>query len=170
MFRLYISPRLILISWQVNPNGDKGETIAADVKEGVYRILFKHDRLGYNQVRSSFLCTQARSLTPVLQSWQADTMLPAIESAPREGFSLSAKNSIESDYEDQIEEVNEKINELVGATFTLDPNFEENYKTLSAANKDNKDWQGRIGSTVLSYFQGLQSQLESQGASNKLLQ
>ncbi|KAJ7043704.1 hypothetical protein C8F04DRAFT_943788 [Mycena alexandri] len=132
----------------VNPLGDKGDTIAADVKDGVYRILFKHDRLGYNM------------------GWQADTMLPAIESAPREGFSLSAKNSIESDYEDQIEEVNEAINKLVGTTVTLDPNFEENYKALSAANKDNKDWQARIGSTVLSYFQGLQSQLESQGAFN----
>ncbi|KAJ7130699.1 hypothetical protein C8R46DRAFT_924784 [Mycena filopes] len=134
----------------VNPNGDKGETITADVKDGVYRILFRHDRLGYNQ------------------SWQSDTMLPAIESAPREGFSLSAKNSIENDYEGEIDEVLEEINKLVGAEVTLDPNFEEIYKSLAAGSKES-DWQARIGSTCLNYFKGLKGQLESQGAFSLIL-
>ncbi|KAJ7931671.1 hypothetical protein B0H13DRAFT_1593972 [Mycena leptocephala] len=133
----------------VNPLGDKGDTISSDVKEGVYRILFRHDRLGYNQ------------------NWQDDTMLPAIESAPREGFSLSAKNSIENDYESEIDEVRDAINKLVGAEFTLDPNFEEIYKVLSASDKvGDSDWQARIGRVVLSYFNGLKYQLECQGSSH----
>ncbi|KAJ7078815.1 hypothetical protein C8R43DRAFT_1177826 [Mycena crocata] len=127
----------------VNPLGDKpGETITSDVKDGVYRILFRRDRLVYNQ------------------NWLDDTMLPAIESAPREGFSLSAKNSIENDYEGEIDEVRDEINKLVGAEVTLDPNFEELYKALSIL-KDN-DWQARIGVTVLNYFKGLKYQLEYQ--------
>jgi len=131
----------------VNPLGDKGETITSDVKDGVYRILFRHDRLGYNQ------------------NWLDDTMLPAIESAPREGFSLSAKNSIENDYEAEIDELREEINKIVGTEVTLDPNFEENYKALSAAKDKVSDnnWQARIGSVVLGYFKGLKYQLESQG-------
>jgi hypothetical protein len=94
-------------------------------------------------------------------------MLPAIESAPREGFSLSAKNSIENDYESEIDEVRDAINKLAGAEFTLDPNFEEIYKVLSAAdNVGDSDWQARIGRVVLSYFNGLKYQLECQGSSH----
>ncbi|KAJ7255509.1 hypothetical protein B0H12DRAFT_535567 [Mycena haematopus] len=133
----------------VNTLGDKGETIDSAVKNGVYCILFRHDRLGYNM------------------SWLNDTMLPAIESAPREGFSLSAKNSIENDYESEIEELQEEINKLCGAEFTLDPNFEENYKLLLAAgDKISSGWQARMGATVLSYFKGVKGQLESQGSSS----
>ncbi|KAJ7696572.1 hypothetical protein B0H17DRAFT_1198083 [Mycena rosella] len=127
----------------VNLLGDKGETITSEVKDGVYRILFRHDRLGYNQ------------------SWLSDTMLPAIESAPREGFSLSAKSSIENDFEGEIDELREEINKLVGTEVILDPNFDEIYKALAAL-KDNA-WQARIGATAMNYFKGIKYQLESQG-------
>lgn len=33
---------------QANELGDKAPTIDADVKDGVIRILFRHDCLGYN--------------------------------------------------------------------------------------------------------------------------
>ncbi|KAJ7838024.1 hypothetical protein B0H14DRAFT_2361997 [Mycena olivaceomarginata] len=133
----------------VNPLGDKGETITSAVKDGVYCIMFRHDRLGYNQ------------------NWLDDTMLPAIESAPREGFSLSAKNSIENDYEAEVDEVRDAITKLCGTEFTLDPNFEEIYSVLTAAGESvsDKTWQARIGATVLGYFKGLQYQLERQGSS-----
>ncbi|KAJ6581612.1 hypothetical protein B0H19DRAFT_514034 [Mycena capillaripes] len=130
----------------VNPLGDQGDTISSDVKEGVYRILFRHDRLGYNQ------------------NWLDEFMLPAIESAPHEGFSLSAKHSIEKEYEPEIDEVREAINKLAGTEFTLDPNFDEVYKTLCKAEKVSDSlWRSRIGSVVLSYFKGLKYQLEYQG-------
>ncbi|KAJ6518893.1 hypothetical protein C8R45DRAFT_1084963 [Mycena sanguinolenta] len=131
----------------VNTLGDKAGTIDSAVKDGVYCILFHQERLGYNQ------------------SWLENTMLPAIESAPREGFSLSAKSSIENDYESEIEELQEEINKLCGADFTLDPNFEENYKALTAAgDKASGGWQKSLGGTVLRYFQGLKWQLEHQGS------
>ncbi|KAJ7782065.1 hypothetical protein DFH07DRAFT_765040 [Mycena maculata] len=139
------------LTLSVNLLGDKGETITSEVRDGVYHILFRHDRLGYNQ------------------SWLTDTMLPAIEAAPHEGFSLSAKNSIENDYDSEIDELREEINKLVGTEVTLDPNFEENYKALSGL-KD-KNWQQRFGQTVLKYFQGLKYQLERQGfAEDEMLQ
>ncbi|KAJ7255508.1 hypothetical protein B0H12DRAFT_535537 [Mycena haematopus] len=124
----------------VNPLGEKGETISSDIKDGVYRILFRYNELGYNQ------------------SWQDDHILPAVESVTREDFSLSAKYSIEDDYEANVEPLQQEINKLCGAEFILDPNFEENYKVLSAAGDKVKDkaWKARIGTTVLSYFKGLQ--------------
>ncbi|KAJ7281441.1 hypothetical protein C8J57DRAFT_1056916 [Mycena rebaudengoi] len=129
----------------VHPLGDKGETIAAEVKDGVYRILFRHDRLGYNQ------------------NWQDDTILPAIQAVPREGFSLSATHSIENDFDAEIDEVKAEINTILGMDdVILDPNFSEVYKALSEL-KDN-DWQASIGSTVMNYFKGLKYQLESQGS------
>ncbi|KAJ7130620.1 hypothetical protein C8R44DRAFT_66680 [Mycena epipterygia] len=132
------------LTLRVNLLGDKGETITSEVKDGVYCILFRHDRLGYNQ------------------SWLSDTMLPAIEAAPREGFSLSAKTSIENDYDTAIDEVRDEINKLVGTDVTLDPNFDEVYKALESGLKE-KSWQTSFGPTALKYFQGLKDQLERQG-------
>ncbi|KAF7297693.1 hypothetical protein MKEN_01392600 [Mycena kentingensis (nom. inval.)] len=135
------------ITLTVNPQGDKAETISADIVDGVYRILFRHDRLGYNQ------------------NWQDSCILPAVESVPREeGYSLSTKHSIEDDYEGSIDEVSAEINKILGAEFTLDPNFEEIYNTLKGAKEvGDSDWQSRIGSTALGYFNGLKYQLERAG-------
>ncbi|CAK5283144.1 unnamed protein product [Mycena citricolor] len=133
------------ITLEVNPNGDKGETISADVKDGVYRILFRHDRLGYNQ------------------NWQESTILPAVEGVETAGFSLSAKHSIDDKYDEEIDECKEAISKILGAEFTLDPNFEEVYKALSTGITDSKDWESGFGGIVLRYFQGLQYQLERQG-------
>ncbi|KAJ7066525.1 hypothetical protein C8F01DRAFT_705007 [Mycena amicta] len=131
------------ITLTVDPRGDKGETLSAEVKDGVYRILFRHDRLGYNQ------------------NWQESTILPAIEAVEHEGFSLSAKHSIEEDYEGSIDEVRDEINKMLGAEFTLDPNFEEVYAALKDC--PDKDWKSGLGRTTLSYFNGLKYQLERQG-------
>ncbi|KAJ7846208.1 hypothetical protein B0H14DRAFT_2584277 [Mycena olivaceomarginata] len=138
---------VLIILVRSTRSATRGETITSAVKDGVYCIMFRHDRLGYNQ------------------NWLDDTMLPAIESAPREGFSLSAKNSIENDYEAEVDEVRDAITKLCGTEFTLDPNFEEIYSVLTAAGESvsDKTWQARIGATVLSYFKGLQYQLERQG-------
>ncbi|KAJ7638124.1 hypothetical protein B0H17DRAFT_1216831 [Mycena rosella] len=132
------------LSINVNEQGDNGPTISADVKDGVYRILFNHDRVGYNM------------------SSQNDWILPAIEAAATGGFSLQAKNSIENDYNDQIGDLQKEIGQITGmADVVLDPNFEENYEALKAL-PDTK-WQANFGKVHFSYFNGLKSQLESQG-------
>lgn len=158
---------LVLTPPKVNPLGDKGETINSAVKDGVYCIMFRHDRLGYNQVLGLCFIYAFDKLT-ALQNWLDDTMLPAIESAPREGFSLSAKSSIENEYEAEVDETRDEINKLCGTEFTLDPNFQEIYKVLTEAGDkvNDKTWQARIGQTVLSYFKGLKYQLERQGSSH----
>lgn len=132
---------------KVNELGDSGPTISGDVKEGVYRILFNHDRIGYNM------------------SSQNDWILPAIETAASggSGFSLQAKNSFESSYNGQIGGLTKEIAEITGiAQVVLDPNFEENYQALSAL-ADPK-WQANFGRVHMAYFEGLKGQLESQGS------
>jgi hypothetical protein len=128
----------------VDERGDSAPTISADVKEGVYRILFNHDRVGYNM------------------SSQNDWILPAIEAVPSGGFSLQAKTSIEKDYNDQIGDLQKEIAELTGIKdVVLDPNFEENYQALLAL-PDTK-WHANFGKVHFAYFDGLKKQLESQG-------
>ncbi|KAJ6451887.1 hypothetical protein DFH09DRAFT_964783 [Mycena vulgaris] len=132
------------LSVNVNELGDSGPTISADVKDGVYRILFNHERVGYNM------------------SSQNDWILPAIEAAATGGFSLQAKNSIENDYNDQIGDLQKEIAQITGITdVVLDPNFEENYEALSAL--PDKKWHANFGKVHFAYFNGLKGQLESQG-------
>ncbi|KAJ6608710.1 hypothetical protein B0H10DRAFT_2226647 [Mycena sp. CBHHK59/15] len=106
--------------------GDSAPTIFADVKEGVYRILFHHDRVGYNM------------------SSQTDLILPTVEAVSTSGFSLQAKNSIENHYKGEIGDLQKEIGAITGiADVVLDPNFEENYRALSALT-DTK-WQANFG-------------------------
>ncbi|KAG6916038.1 hypothetical protein DXG01_008662 [Tephrocybe rancida] len=122
-----------------------GDTISADIKDGVFRILFNHERLGYNV------------------NYLNDFFLKAIESVPRAGFSILAKTSIEEHFNSEIEELTAEIGELLAMPdVVLDPNFEENYATLSG--KSDQNWHKNFGVVTLAYFKnGLKNQLESQG-------
>lgn len=111
----------------------QADTISADVKDGVFRILFHHQKLGYNQ------------------NSQEDALLNAIEAAPREGFCLVTKVSIENDYNSEIEEVTAEIASILAMPdVVLDPNFEENYAALLP--KEDKSWQEKFGKVLLQYF------------------
>jgi hypothetical protein len=77
--------------------------------------------------------------------------LKAIESAPREGFALVTKASIENDYNSEIEEVIAEIAEILAMPdVVLDPNFEENYAMLMT--KEDKSWQNQFGKVIFQYF------------------
>ncbi|KAF5378814.1 hypothetical protein D9615_007013 [Tricholomella constricta] len=130
----------------VNELGDEAETISADIKDGVFRILFHHQKMGYNQ------------------SDLKEFLLKAVEDVPRAGLSITAKNSIEEDYNEQIEELTKEIGEIIAMPdVILDPNFEENYAALDAVMKD-KDWHWGFGRATFQYFsEGLKYQLNSQG-------
>ncbi|KAG6915223.1 hypothetical protein DXG01_012642 [Tephrocybe rancida] len=134
------------LTLNANELGDKAETIDADVKDGVFRILFNHTKLGYNQ------------------SYLRDYLLKAVESVPRAGFSIVAKNSIEEHYNSEIEDVTTEIGEILAIPdVVLDPNFEANYEALGAVNKDT-DWHQNFGKATFAYFNdGLKYQLERQG-------
>jgi len=133
------------LSVNVNELGDKAETISAEIKDGVFRILFHHERLGYNQ------------------SSLRDYILKAVENVPREGFSIVAKHSIDEHYTSEIDDVQKEIGEILAMPdVVLDPNFEENYAALLV--KDNKEWQKTFGRATFQYFNdGLKYQLERQG-------
>ncbi|KAG6854500.1 hypothetical protein C0991_006102 [Blastosporella zonata] len=128
----------------VNELGDKGDTISADVKDGVFRILFHQDKLGYNQNNLN------------------EFLLKAIESVPRAGFSIVAKTSIEEHFKSEIDEVQAEIGEILAMRdVVLDPNFEENYAALSV--KPDQKWHVNFGLVTLAYFKnGLKSQLINQ--------
>ncbi|PPQ84120.1 hypothetical protein CVT25_003333 [Psilocybe cyanescens] len=118
----------------VNELGDGAPTIDADVKDGVFRILFNQGRLGYNQ------------------SWLSDAIGPAIDNAPHEGFGLFAQHSINTSYQEEIEEVQEDIGKIINMSdVVLEPNFEENYAAL-LEKKEDKDWQKNFGEVTLLYF------------------
>jgi hypothetical protein len=111
----------------------QADTITADVKDGVFRILFQESRLGYNQ------------------SWLVDPFVKAIDQAPHEGFGLLAKHSIVKGYNDEIDDVRQEIADILALPdVILDANFEENYAKM--LNKDNQDWQKNFGEASLQYF------------------
>lgn len=134
------------LSVNVNPLGEAAPTISCDVKDGVFRILFRASQLGYNQ------------------SYVYDYILPAIEGVAREGFSLKAKNSIEQYWKSEEEDLQKEIGEILALPdVVLDPNFEEVYQALVAGKKDS-DWQDQFGRAIHAYFSdGLKYQLERQG-------
>ncbi|KAG6855471.1 hypothetical protein H0H87_002368 [Tephrocybe sp. NHM501043] len=93
----------------VNELGDQETTISADIKDGVFRILFHHERLGYNK----------NSLS--------DFFSKAVESIQRAGYSIVAKTSIEEHFHSEIEELMAEIGEILAMPdVVLDPDFEEN--------------------------------------------
>lgn len=114
--------------------GHKASYISADVKDGVFRILFKQDSFGSNT------------------SYLYDDFVKAIDAVtqPDTPFSLKAKHSIATDYNDGIDDVREEIGTILNLPdVILEPNFEKNYVALKS--KDG-DWQENFGRASLEYF------------------
>ncbi|KAG6838389.1 hypothetical protein H0H93_006895, partial [Arthromyces matolae] len=102
--------------------------------DGVFRILFHHQKLAYNQ------------------NYLREFLLKAIEDVPRAGFSIVAKNSIEEHYTSEIDDVTTAIGEILALPdVVLDPNFEANYEALTAVKTD-KDWHRNFGKATYAYF------------------
>ncbi|ESK83380.1 hypothetical protein Moror_15647 [Moniliophthora roreri MCA 2997] len=130
----------------VNPLGDKAPTIDCDIKDGIFNILFHHENLGYNQ------------------DYIYSELLKAVERAPREGLSIRAKKSVQEEYEENIDDLRDKIAEtLAMPNLVIEPSFEENFKALKTAKGDNSSWEESFGRATLGYINGLKSQLERQG-------
>jgi len=129
----------------VNEKGMSGSYISSDVKDGVFRILFREDSLGCN---SSSLY---------------DSFPTAIENVPVEGFSLFAQHSVVEKYEAVVEDLRVEIGQILNTPdVVLDPNFKENYAALSAKKPDMK-WKPNFGNAAYEYFDAVKYQLERQG-------
>ncbi|KAJ7594065.1 hypothetical protein C8J56DRAFT_1121187 [Mycena floridula] len=112
----------------VNTLGVKAPYVLAEFLDGVFRILFKNDYLGSN----------ASSLY--------DCILPAIDNVPTEAFSLRAEHSIDKHFHVEIDELKEKLVDILAMpNLVLDPNFEEVYQALLVGKKEEKDWRNSFG-------------------------
>lgn len=126
-----------------------------DVADGKLRLLFRPDALGTN---IDYAC-------------QGDQLFPALNAAPGaegEGQALSflARMAVRQDYDGKIEDCRKQVAEMTGrADFKLDAKFEDVFAKLRDAGKVagggvREDWQERLGSFALSYFEGLAYQMK----------
>jgi len=135
------------ITLTVDMKGPDGQVCSADIKDGVFRILFRHDSLGYNQ-----------------QSTR-DYLVSAVDSVPREGLPVEVKNSIRSYYEPEADEIRSKIAEILNLPdVVIDPNFSAVFEAMKAGKPSSRTWQKDVGKVAVAYFKdGLIAQLEQQG-------
>jgi hypothetical protein len=97
----------------VHPAGEKAPVISAEVRDGVFTILFRCDSLGYNT------------------SSAYDLIVPALEEVPRDTYVLRAQHSIEVGWNDEVEDLQQEIGDILAMPdVILDPNFEEVYAAL----------------------------------------
>ncbi|KAK6851052.1 hypothetical protein PG990_008055 [Apiospora arundinis] len=127
-----------------------------DVDErGALRVLFAPDNLGCN----------------IDYCAERDTLLKALNNAPpakEGGISFAARTGIRQDYDPKIEVIRAKIAEyLAWPEIKLDPNWEQVFAALKAESQVKKtelreDWQAYMGYMAISYFEGLQGQIQYQ--------
>ncbi|KAL0949187.1 hypothetical protein HGRIS_009265 [Hohenbuehelia grisea] len=135
------------ITLVVDEKGSDGPVCSADIKDGVFRIIFRYDCLGYNQQSTK------------------DYIVAAVDSVPREGFPVEVKNSIRSYYDPEIDEVRQQIADILALPdVVLDANFTGVYEAMLAGKPSSRSWKSEIGKVALANFkEGLLNSLEKQG-------
>lgn len=146
----------------LEPKDEQTGDYSYDIRNGSLRILFSKQYLGYN------LSSEPRKDIATAVNNAGIASSSGSGSGPTIDF--DARSSIRFEYEPQVGEVKEKIEKLLALpVLTLTPNFEHNFAALAkhaqAASSNDliRDWQKRIGSVTLSYFEGLAGQLEHAG-------
>lgn len=111
-------------------------TITTRIRDGVFEILFHHEKLGYNM------------------SWLSkEDILSAVDAVPREGLSLEAKQSIDKNWEPNYEDVTDALREILNIPdLKLEPNFVENYNKLLPEKKDETSFKRQFGAATLAYL------------------
>ncbi|KAM0324333.1 hypothetical protein ACHAQA_008114 [Verticillium albo-atrum] len=125
---------------------------SVSVEDDKLVLLFRPDSLGTN----------------ISYAAQEDQLFPALNAVPSDKpLSFSARHSIATDYEPQIEKVREAIATKLGKPdVKLVPNFEDLFAKLKAAasvkgNDVRDDWETQLGYIAHQYFEGLDWQLKS---------
>ncbi|KAF4454765.1 hypothetical protein F53441_2843 [Fusarium austroafricanum] len=90
-----------------------------------------------------------------------NNLTKALNEAPSTARPMSyvARAGIRSDYDANFQQVQEKLNKILGQEIAIVPNFEANFEKLKANTKDN-DWEQNFGRSHFSYLEGLVSTLE----------
>jgi hypothetical protein len=118
------------------------------IKDGALVIVFKQGNLGTNI------------------DYALDPIVEALNEAPHpdaKPLSVVTRLSIEQDYTSKVDEEVEKFEKMLAVKpFTLNPNFEANFKVMSESkDKDVRDdWQQNFGNFTLKYFIGAHYQME----------
>ncbi|KAK7992054.1 hypothetical protein PG996_012931 [Apiospora saccharicola] len=130
-----------------------------DVDErGALRLLFAPDNLGCN----IDYCMERDTLQKALNN------APAAPGASEGGISFATRTGIRQDYDPKIEAIRSKVAELLAwPEIKLNPNWEQVFAALKAESQVKKtelreDWQAYMGAMAISYFDGLQSQIQWQ--------
>lgn len=139
-----------------------------EINGGMLRLVFSGRNLGAN---ISSVCDEL------------DTAVndAGVSANPSGGAALdfNAKHGIKKDYEPRIGDVQAKLQSILGLPMLeLHPNFERNFAAIAAylaTAKDSptysREWQKRLGSSTLMYFEDLVPALEGQGfATDDMLQ
>ncbi|KAF4462926.1 hypothetical protein FALBO_10255 [Fusarium albosuccineum] len=116
--------------------------------EGELIILFTEGNLGVN----------------VDDATERSKLAQALNEGPSRGKPMSyiARTSIRTNYDPKISEVQRKLKDILGQDIALVPNFEDNFAKLKDSPDSGDRWQENLGYFILSYFEGLASQLEWQ--------
>lgn len=118
--------------------------------EGKLAILFNQDRLAVN----------------IDDCLEEDKLTKALNNAPTassSAMSYVARSSIETEWEQQAEQVKKSFAEILQTEVTLDPNFQHTYEALKAAADPNDNhWERNIGNFTRFYYEALASGLKSQ--------
>jgi hypothetical protein len=105
-------------------------------------------------------------------AFDSDRLLAALNAAPSaEGVKMSvyARTSLKKEWEPKVADFTKKVNEILHREdVTLDPNAEQLWEKFLEESKKPKpnmreDWESQFGYLAKEYFNGLISQLKSQG-------
>ncbi len=111
-------------------------TISARIKDGVFQVLFHHEKLGYNA-----------TWVPI------EYIVSSIDSFPRKGLTLEAKRSVAKEWEPERESLTQSIAEILKIPdLVLEPNFEENFAKLLPEKKDDSNFSRSFGSATFAYL------------------
>ncbi|CAF3510889.1 unnamed protein product [Fusarium graminearum] len=108
-------------------------------------ILFSGNNLGTNASDAA----NSNNLTKALND--APSLRP---------MNFTARNSIRNGYNPRIEQIQQKLKEMLQQDVSLVPNFETNFEKLTGNNNASSGWEWTFGNAHLAYFEGLALQLQ----------
>ncbi|KAF5721245.1 hypothetical protein FMUND_3779 [Fusarium mundagurra] len=114
--------------------------------EGELIILFTKGNLGTNTNSAA----DSNNITKALNE-APSTVRP---------MSFVARASIREDYDPNVQQIQEKLNKILGQEITIVPNFEANFEKLKGKASADSGWEQNFGRSHFSYLEGLVSQLE----------
>lgn len=91
----------------------------------------------------------------------SNNLTKALNDAPSpRPMNFTARNSIRNGYNPRIEQIQQKLKEMLQQDVSLVPNFETNFEKLTGNTNASSGWEWTFGNAHLAYFEGLALQLQ----------